>query len=53
MEHLISALLVHLNKEEFSKAIYRGTHPVAFKTKVDRAKCWFNNHPELKSIPTT
>lgn len=49
MEHLIDALLVHINKEAFSKAIYSDTHPVAFKAKVDLLKRWFNNHPELNA----
>jgi len=49
MEHLINALLVHINKEAFSKTIYRDTHSVAFKAKVDLLKRWFNNHPKLNT----
>ena len=49
MEHIIDALLVHLNKEAYAQELYEPDHPRNFRKKADLLKSWFKGHPELKS----
>jgi len=48
MEHILDALLVHLNKKAYAQDIYQPDHPRNFSKKADLLKKWFNRHPELK-----
>ena len=49
MEHIIDALLVHLNKAAYAQEFYEPDHPRNFKKKTELLKSWFKGHPELKS----
>lgn len=48
MEHIIDALLVHLNKAAYAQELYEPDHPRNFKKKVELLQHWFKEHPELK-----
>ena len=48
MEHIIDALLVHLNKAAYAQELYEPDYPRNFKRKVELLQHWFKGHPELK-----
>ena len=48
MEHMIDALLVHLNKEAYAQELYEPDYPRNFKKRVELLQRWFKGHPELK-----
>lgn len=50
MEHMIDALLMHLNKEAFSAEVYESDYPRNFKKKANLLKDWFKKHPELGDL---
>lgn len=47
LEQQIDAILMHVNKAEFSKELFDPEHPVSFKRKLRLMKAWFNKHPAL------
>jgi len=49
MEQQLDIVLIHLNKERRSAALYQLEYPVAFDRKIKLAKRWFNQYPPLKS----
>jgi len=49
MEHIIDALLVHLNKAAYAQELFEPDYPRNFKKKVKLLQDWFKGHPELKS----
>jgi hypothetical protein len=47
MEHHIDALIVQINKPDFSEHLFEPQHPVSFSRKLDLLKRWFNQYPPL------
>ena len=49
-ESHLDAILIHINAEEHSAAIYSPDHPVSFERKIKLLKRWFNQHPALADL---
>jgi len=49
-EHLLDAIIIHINKPADSESIYREHPRTAFGLKIDVLKRWLNQHPPYKAI---
>lgn len=52
MEHLLTALVMHLNKAGASEALHDPDPPNAFKRKVKLFEKWINTHPAYSHLKT-
>ena len=53
LETHLDALLIHLNKRQFSKEIFDPDHPVSFSRKLRLLKTWFGKHKALSQYKPT
>jgi hypothetical protein len=49
LEQQIEAILLHINKQDFSEELYKD-HPISFTKKLSIIKTWFNKHQALSSF---